>query len=91
MNQQGNGAMGRFSVEMEVANYLDVAKAAEGTLPPEKVRPDDAHGCRGYRGDSAGLTYGGGEATRPPVRRRRRPFATPTTGRPPSSVLPRLK
>ncbi len=38
MNQQGNGAMGRFSVEMEVANFLDVAKAAEGTLPPEKVR-----------------------------------------------------
>jgi predicted aspartyl protease len=30
--------MGRFSVEMEVANSLDVAKAAEGTLPPDKVR-----------------------------------------------------
>jgi clan AA aspartic protease len=38
MMQQGNGAMGRFSVEMEVANYLDIAKAAEGTLPPDKVR-----------------------------------------------------
>jgi predicted aspartyl protease len=38
MKQQGNGAMGRFSVDMEVANHLDVSKATEGTLPPEKVR-----------------------------------------------------
>jgi predicted aspartyl protease len=38
MTQQGNDAMGRFSVEMEVANFLDVGKAAEGTLPPDKVR-----------------------------------------------------
>src|SRR5690348_9063332 len=38
MTAQGNGTMGRFSVEMEVANHLDVSKAAEGTLPADKVR-----------------------------------------------------
>lgn len=30
--------MGRFSVDFEVANYVDVVKAEEGTLGPEQVR-----------------------------------------------------
>jgi predicted aspartyl protease len=38
MSDQRSDKMGRFSVDMEVANHLDVRKAAEGTLPPDKVR-----------------------------------------------------
>src|SRR5262245_47045280 len=30
--------MGRFSVDVEISNYLDDAKAEEGTLDPAKVR-----------------------------------------------------
>jgi predicted aspartyl protease len=30
--------MGRFSVDLELANYGDIIKAAEGTLDPAKVR-----------------------------------------------------
>src|SRR5262245_62064504 len=38
MTQQRDGTMGRVSVDMDLANHLDVSKAAEGTLPPDKVR-----------------------------------------------------
>jgi predicted aspartyl protease len=30
--------VGRFSIEFEVANYVDVIKAQEGSLPSERVR-----------------------------------------------------
>jgi predicted aspartyl protease len=38
MNDKGSRTMGRITVDMEVANHLDVSKAAEGALPPDKVR-----------------------------------------------------
>jgi hypothetical protein len=31
-------SMGRFAVELEVQNYRDVVGAAQGSLPPEKIR-----------------------------------------------------
>ena len=34
----GRQIMGRFSAELEVANYRDVIRAEEGNLAPEKVR-----------------------------------------------------
>ncbi len=34
----GRKKVGRFSVDMEVANYLDLGKVREGTLAPDKVR-----------------------------------------------------
>lgn len=38
MKSTGGNGMGRFAVEFEVANDLDVAQAKAGTLKPEKVR-----------------------------------------------------
>jgi predicted aspartyl protease len=38
MRAEGANGVGRFSVEFEVANYADVIRAQDGTLPPEKVR-----------------------------------------------------
>ena len=39
----GNGA-GRFSVRFEIANYRDLIRVEEGTLPPEKVRRRTVNG-----------------------------------------------
>ena len=38
MKKQGSSPMGRFSVELKVANYGDVLMAERGALPPGKVR-----------------------------------------------------
>jgi predicted aspartyl protease len=38
MNPQGGGSMGRFSVEIEIANYQDILRAEDGRLAPENVR-----------------------------------------------------
>src|SRR5688500_7402937 len=34
----GAGGVGRFSVEIEVANYADLIRADDGTLRPDQVR-----------------------------------------------------
>jgi predicted aspartyl protease len=44
MNQQGNGAMGRFAVDVELASNADLILAQLGMLPPEKVRRITARG-----------------------------------------------
>ena len=36
--------MGRFSVELEVANYGDLALAQRGLLPPDQVRRETIQG-----------------------------------------------
>ena len=36
--------MGRFSVEFEVANYADLIRAQDGTLPPDQVRRETIQG-----------------------------------------------
>ena len=38
MRTIGGNGVGRFSVRFEIANYRDLIRAEEGTLPPEKVR-----------------------------------------------------
>jgi predicted aspartyl protease len=38
MNRRGNDAMGRFAVEMIVANNRDIQMAEGGALPSDKVR-----------------------------------------------------
>jgi predicted aspartyl protease len=38
MISKGANGVGRFSVEFEVVNYQDLVRAADGTLPQEKVR-----------------------------------------------------
>jgi predicted aspartyl protease len=38
MRPKGANGVGRFSVEFEVANYRDLAKADEGMLPHDQVR-----------------------------------------------------
>jgi len=38
MRSRGANGVGRFSVEFEVADYLDLVKSEEGTLPPSEVR-----------------------------------------------------
>jgi predicted aspartyl protease len=38
MRSKGGNGVGRFSVDFEIANYVDVVKAEEGTLAPELVR-----------------------------------------------------
>lgn len=38
MSTQGNANMGRFAVEMIVANNQDVQMASRGVLPPDQVR-----------------------------------------------------
>jgi predicted aspartyl protease len=44
MSDPRNGAMGRFSVDIEVGNYADVILARLGMIPPEKVRRITARG-----------------------------------------------
>ncbi len=38
MRTIGGNGVGRFRVRFEIANYRDLIRAEEGTLPPEKVR-----------------------------------------------------
>jgi predicted aspartyl protease len=44
MSTQGNGAMGRFSIDIELANNADLILAQLGMLPPDKVRRMTARG-----------------------------------------------
>lgn len=44
MSDQGNGVMGRFSVEVEVANNADLILVQLGMLPPDKLRRVTAKG-----------------------------------------------
>ncbi len=38
MGTRGGNGVGRFSVEIEVANYADLIRAQDGTLPADQVR-----------------------------------------------------
>jgi predicted aspartyl protease len=44
MRSQGANGVGRFSIDLEVANYRDVIKAREGELRPEQVRRQTIRG-----------------------------------------------
>jgi predicted aspartyl protease len=38
MRTKGANGVGRFSVDMQIANYVDMIKAQEGSLRPDQVR-----------------------------------------------------
>jgi hypothetical protein len=38
MRTKGANGVGRFSVQFEIANYRDLIRAEDGTLPPDKIR-----------------------------------------------------
>jgi predicted aspartyl protease len=44
MRTKGANGLGRLSVEIEVANYADLIRAQDGTLPEEKVRRETIRG-----------------------------------------------
>jgi predicted aspartyl protease len=44
MRPKGATSVGRFSVEIEVANYGDLALAERGLLPADQVRRETIHG-----------------------------------------------
>lgn len=44
MRARGGNGVGRFSVEFEVANYADLIRAQDGTLPPDEVRRETIRG-----------------------------------------------
>src|SRR5437764_11089155 len=44
MRARGGNGVGRFSVELEVANYADLIRAQDGTLPPDQVRREMIRG-----------------------------------------------
>jgi predicted aspartyl protease len=44
MERRGNGKMGRVTVELELANYVDMVLAKAGKMPPEQVRRLQARG-----------------------------------------------
>ena len=44
MRARGGNGLGRFSVEFEVANYADLIRAQDGTLPPDQVRRETIRG-----------------------------------------------
>ncbi len=44
MRSQGANGVGRFSVELEVANYGDLTLAQRGLLPPDQVRRETIQG-----------------------------------------------
>ncbi len=44
MRARGANGVGRFSVEFEVANYADLIRAEDGTLPPDQVRRETIKG-----------------------------------------------
>jgi predicted aspartyl protease len=41
---EGASGVGRFSVDFEVANYADLIRARDGTLPPDRVRRETIRG-----------------------------------------------
>src|SRR5262245_31982046 len=44
MRARGGNGLGRFSVEFEVANYGDLIRAQDGTLPSDQVRRETVRG-----------------------------------------------
>jgi hypothetical protein len=44
MPAKGANGVGRFSVEFGVANYADLIRAQDGTLPPDQVRRETIQG-----------------------------------------------
>jgi predicted aspartyl protease len=44
MPTRGANGVGRFNVELEVANYGDLIRAQDGTLPPAQVRRERIQG-----------------------------------------------
>ncbi len=44
MQAKGANGVGRFSVELEIANKDDLALARRGLLPPDQVRRETIHG-----------------------------------------------
>jgi len=44
MQSKGTNGVGRFSVEFEVANYADLIRERDGTLPSDKVRRQTIRG-----------------------------------------------
>ena len=44
MQAKGSNGVGRFSVELEIANNDDLALARRGLLPPDQVRRETIHG-----------------------------------------------
>ena len=44
MRARGGNGVGRISVEFEVANYADLIRAQDGTLPPDQVRRETIQG-----------------------------------------------
>jgi len=44
MGTRGGNGVGRFSVEIEVANYADLIRAQDGTLPADQVRRETIQG-----------------------------------------------
>ncbi len=44
MRAKGDNGVGRFSVELEVANYADLIRAQDGTLPADQVRRQTIQG-----------------------------------------------
>ena len=44
MQSKGANGMGRFSVDIEIANYADLIRARDGTLPPDQVRRETISG-----------------------------------------------
>jgi hypothetical protein len=44
MRSRGANAVGRFSIELEIANNDDIALARRGMLPPEQVRRETIQG-----------------------------------------------
>jgi len=44
MQAKGANGVGRFSVELEIANNDDLALARRGLLPPDQVRRETIHG-----------------------------------------------
>ena len=44
MQAKGANGVGRFSVEFEVANYADLIRAQDGTLPADQIRRETIQG-----------------------------------------------
>ena len=44
MRTGGDVDVGRFSVDIEVANYADLIRAQDGTIPPDQVRRETIKG-----------------------------------------------
>ncbi len=44
MRPKGANGVGRFSVELEIANYADLIRAQDGTLPADQVRRQTIEG-----------------------------------------------